>query len=72
MPSLPEEQVEGEPREGADGCLGEPGTARWEQAVHSSRQDPQEEPTAGTEMSLEIWWKSLHDLGILSPTSVMC
>lgn len=35
-------------------------------------RDLQEGPTASVGMSLEIWQKFLHDLGILSPTSLVC
>lgn len=67
----------GEPREGAAGCLGDPGMVRTgagcaQQWVAQRLRDLQEELTVSMGMSLEIWWKSLRDLTILSPTFLVC
>lgn len=47
--------------------FGEAGAGCAQRRLLRRLRDPQEELTAGTRVSLEIWWKSLHDLDILSP-----
>lgn len=76
MPSLPEEQA-GKPEERGCWLSGRPrdreagaGCAQWQ--VTQCLRDLWEELAAGMGMSLEICWKSLHDLGILSLTSLVC
>lgn len=46
--------------------FGEAGAGCAQRRVPRRLRDPQEELTAGTGVSLETCWKSLHDLGILS------